>query len=318
MTSAESPAVARRRVRLALRAARDAKRLTQGQVAWAMEWSVSKLMRIESGEVTISATDLRALLAHLEITDQTIVRELVNDAKVSRHRHSWWFDQRYRGHLPDGLQRLIQFETEAKAIRMFNIVVVPGLLQTPRYAAAILRDYVGQQLTESDVEVRHEVRMRRQQEFFARDDRPKLMVVLDESILHREVSEPDVLAEQFDALLRRAGANQVMIRVVPFTAGAPFVLTGAFSILDLEDGRGSLLYRENFTDDEVVEDLERVSRHRIAFERLWSCALGQEESIFVIERRTQAFSAGRVRDQWNEAGAERSAAIPLGRPVGAP
>ena len=67
MTSAETPAVARRRLRLALRRARDAKGLTQQQVADELFWSLSKVNRIESGDVTISITDLRALLALLGV-----------------------------------------------------------------------------------------------------------------------------------------------------------------------------------------------------------------------------------------------------------
>ena len=58
----DSPAIARRRVRLAVRDARLDKKLTQSEVAEAMEWSLSKVMRIESGEVTISPNDLRPLL----------------------------------------------------------------------------------------------------------------------------------------------------------------------------------------------------------------------------------------------------------------
>ena len=86
MASGDSPAVARRRVRLAVREAREAKDFTQGQVAEAMEWSLSKVMRIETGEVTVSPNDLRPLLAHLGITDKARVDELVRDAKLSRSR----------------------------------------------------------------------------------------------------------------------------------------------------------------------------------------------------------------------------------------
>ena len=67
--SAESPAVARRRLRLALRRAREEKGFTQHQVAEEMEWSISKVMRIESGEVTVSVNDTRSLLTYLGITD---------------------------------------------------------------------------------------------------------------------------------------------------------------------------------------------------------------------------------------------------------
>jgi transcriptional regulator with XRE-family HTH domain len=61
MAEGDSPTVARRRVRLAIREARDAAGLTQGEVAEATEWSHSKVIRIENGEVSISPNDLRPL-----------------------------------------------------------------------------------------------------------------------------------------------------------------------------------------------------------------------------------------------------------------
>ncbi len=69
MAEGDSPTVARRRVRLAIREARDAAGLTQSQVAEAMEWSHSKVIRIENGEVTIYPNDLRPLLSYLRVSD---------------------------------------------------------------------------------------------------------------------------------------------------------------------------------------------------------------------------------------------------------
>lgn len=68
-----SPAVARRRVRLALREAREAAVHTQSEVAEEMEWSLSKVIRIENGDVSITPNDLRPLLAFLEVRDKELV-----------------------------------------------------------------------------------------------------------------------------------------------------------------------------------------------------------------------------------------------------
>src|SRR5690242_11950691 len=84
MSTTDSPAVARRRVRLALRRAREAKHLTQGQIAEAMEWSLSKVMRIEKGDVSISASDLRVLLDFLDVRDPAEVKQLMTDARAAR------------------------------------------------------------------------------------------------------------------------------------------------------------------------------------------------------------------------------------------
>src|SRR4051794_6215988 len=121
MTSGESPLMARRRVRLALREAREARGFTQGEIAEAMEWSLSKVIRIENGDVSIAPNDLRPLLAHLEIRDRTTVEALLNDARASRVRKQqfWWQDPGFRGHLTEPMQRLIAFEREAVAVRFF-------------------------------------------------------------------------------------------------------------------------------------------------------------------------------------------------------
>src|SRR5947209_3997902 len=110
MSTGDLPAVARRRVRLAVREARERKGLTQADVAEAMEWSASKIMRIESGEVTVSPNDLRPLLAYLGVTDSGRVEELLRDAKASRRRREWWDEPRFREHLTPAMRQLIQYE----------------------------------------------------------------------------------------------------------------------------------------------------------------------------------------------------------------
>jgi hypothetical protein len=255
-----------------------------------MEWSLSKIMRIEGGEVTISPIDLRALLACLEVTDPATVQKMISDAKAAKRRQSWWFDPSYREHLPSGLLRLIQFEAEASAIRFFNIVGVPGLLQTPAYTAAFLGNYDGK-LSERDVAVRQEVRIRRQQEFFSRSDGPELMVMLDESVLLRDVGGPEVMVQQLSHLVRQADRKGTLIRVVPLAAAAPRAMISPFVIVDLGGQRDSLLYLETSFEDEIVEDPVRVSRYRASFEELWSCALSDDDSIMAIEKQARVLSS---------------------------
>src|SRR5689334_6603939 len=118
MSQVDLPAVARRRVRLALRSAREAKQLTQTEIARAMDWSLSKVMRIEKGEVNVSSSDLKLLLEHLEVRDPDHVRQLLDDARLSRQQR-WAIDQADRDHLTPAMLELIQYEAEATAIRYF-------------------------------------------------------------------------------------------------------------------------------------------------------------------------------------------------------
>jgi transcriptional regulator with XRE-family HTH domain len=69
-----------------LRHERRVARLTQKEVARAMDWSPSKVFRIETGAVGISTTDLRALLSFYNIKDERQTEELVDLARAARSR----------------------------------------------------------------------------------------------------------------------------------------------------------------------------------------------------------------------------------------
>src|SRR5215510_8813903 len=157
MVSSESPAVARRRLRLALRNAREAMGLTQGKVAEALEWSLSKVNRIESGEVTVSNTDVKAMLALFEVTDAEHVESLLGDARTSRQR-GWWDEPPYRDFLTIGTRQLLQFESEATAMRAFQPTLIPGILQTLDYASHVI-NFWQHDLTDAERTARLDVRL---------------------------------------------------------------------------------------------------------------------------------------------------------------
>lgn len=289
MSLGDPPAVARRRVRLALRMARDANKLTQGQVAAALDWSLSKVNRIESGEVSVSGTDLRALLAFYGVTDRDRVERLIEDARISR-RQRWWADPRYREHLTAATMQLLQFESDASAIRIFHLTMIPGVLQTPAYASFVLATY-GADLSEEDIKVRFEVRMQRRRQVLDRADPPELFLIFDESVLFREVGGPAVMAEQLRELLQVAQSPNVIVRVVPMAAAAPIALLGPFSILDLGDDTDAVLYRETHLVDDVVHTPQKIKKHRDVFEQLWERALDEAASARLIEARAAAMLA---------------------------
>ena len=92
MPEAQSPTVHQRRLRVELRKSRNTAGLTQEQVAAALDWSLSKVIRIEAGAVRISITDLRALLQHYEVPGERVT-ELVELARAARSR-AWWSARR--------------------------------------------------------------------------------------------------------------------------------------------------------------------------------------------------------------------------------
>jgi transcriptional regulator with XRE-family HTH domain len=85
----DDPNLYRRRLRDALRKAREAQQLTQKQAADDLDWSMSKLVRIEAGTVNVSTTDLKALLQLYAITDEAQVGNLLGIARNTR-RPPWY------------------------------------------------------------------------------------------------------------------------------------------------------------------------------------------------------------------------------------
>ncbi|MFC0529161.1 DUF5753 domain-containing protein [Phytohabitans kaempferiae] len=289
MSTGEPPAVARRRVRLALRAAREAAGFTQGFVAEELDWSISKVNRIEKGDVTVSRTDLLALLELLGVTDQELVDDLVLAARTSRQR-GWWDDPHYREHLTPAMLQMLQFESEASAVRYFHPTLVPGILQTPAYARFIM-DFWRSDMREEDRQARYEVRQRRREQALGKPDSPDYFFILDESVLYRELGGAQVMADQLHQLLRYMNDPHVHIRVATFAEVAPIALLGPFAIFDLGDEENAVLYWESIFADEIVSSPAIAHRHREYFENMWSKTLDEQATGRLLESKAAALIA---------------------------
>jgi transcriptional regulator with XRE-family HTH domain len=286
MAVGESPAVARHRLRLALRRAREAHGLTQRQVAKALDWSMSKVNRIEGGEVTMSSTDLHALLQLYGIADRETIQQLVERARASRQR-GWWDQPEFREHLTPAIVQALQFERDAKVIRSFQPTLIPGTLQTPAYAAAIMGLTLWT-LSDAGRDSRRKARLRRREQLLGRSDPPELLLILDESVLLREVGGPQVMREQLLDLLKLIQADRVVIRISPLTHAAVYAAFGLFTIYTGDDDDVALLYRESYEVDAVEYSPEVIDLHRQFFEQIWEQSLSTEASNHMIEARAAA------------------------------
>lgn len=282
--------MARRRVRVAIRAAREHKGVTQSDVARAMEWSLSKVIRIEKGEVNVGLSDLRQLLAYLGVTSEEEIGQLVSDARLARQER-WTVDPSDREHLTPAMVELFQYEAEASVIRYFQSVVIPGILQTPGYAEAIFesyRDSMGAQT----VAARVESRQRRRTEILYRASAPEYLVVLDESVLHRPIGGLAVMAHQLDELGRFIAETPLRIKILPFVAAASVLaFFSPFALHSLDGDQSVLMYREWPGQDEIVRIPAEIDSYRNVFERMWTAALPEDESSELIRARAAAMRA---------------------------
>lgn len=277
-----TPAVARWRLRTALRQAREATGRTQGQVADALDWSISKVNRIETGEVTISKTDTEAFLRLLGVTDPDEIESYLADTRAARSR-GWWDEPKYRDNMTPAMLQLIQFERNATEIRDFQVFILPGLLQTERYADSLVETFADT-ITPDQRSMRIEARMRRQQELSTRADPPVFLAVIDEFVLQREVGNREIMAEQLGSLIRSAKEANTHLRMLPKNA-PPYALLGAFTTYSIGDERDVMLYHEAFITDECVYVTDEITKYRHRFEQIWETSLTEDVTLTAIEAR---------------------------------
>lgn len=275
-----NPVVQQRRLRGELRKAREQAKLTQAQVAEEMDWSVSKVIRIETGAVGLSITDLRALLQLYGVEDRAAIDVLVEMGKASRRR-AWW--DGFREFLNETMIKFIGLESSASIFRQYQDEVVPGLLQTSDYVRAI------QDLYDTDaavIEKRIEVRIKRQ-EILDPGNPAKFFFVVDERVFRRVVGGPEVMREQLERLREFNRQSNISIQVIPFSAGLHVGLKlGSFSVLEFPgDDQDHVAAVEQASAGLVLEDRpELVSEYVEAFLQLEDVAVSQDELEAWIER----------------------------------
>jgi transcriptional regulator with XRE-family HTH domain len=269
-----SPVVQRRRLRTELRRARLDAELTQEQVATAMDWSLSKLIRIENGTVGISTNDLKAILSYYEITDDKRTTEMLGLARGARER-SWW--SAYRDASPRLIQ-LIEYESASFIIRNFQPMLIPGLLQTEEYATTTIRS-LAPQISAEDAKLRVEIRMKRQQ-LLRQSEMPLMFFIMDEAAVRRVVGGQEVMRRQLQQLLDESDKSTVTVEIVPFSAGSHPGMTGPFMLFEFPDAADDdALYLEGPDDARLNrDDAEEISRFRERFEVLRDLSLGPEGS----------------------------------------
>lgn len=246
--AAMDPSMHRRRLRAALRQVREEARMTQKDVAVAMDWHPSKLIRIEAGAVRITINDLKVLLAHYGVVDQERIGELVRTARSARER-SWWEAHRHVAS-PQFIQ-FLGYESSAQIIRNYEPILVPGLLQTEAYARALFR------ITAPNADARRidslvDLRLERQ-EMLHRPD-VEAHFIIDETVLRRSVGESSTMREQLERLLREAERPNVTIRIVPVSYGYYELCRTPYVIFEFEPEDGTILYIENPLGEMIFQE----------------------------------------------------------------
>ncbi len=288
MSTEGGPSIPRRRLGFELRRLREAARLRIEDVAAALECSVSKVSRLETGKGIPRARDVRDLLNRYGVEDSEYRERVMRWAREGQSQ-GWWSE--YSDVLaPDPrdpltaphLERYVALEADARLIESFEPIVVHGLLQTEDYARAILQMLSAG--TAATVQRRVEVRVRRQQRLYSAEEPLSLRLVIDEGVLRRPVGGDRVMQLQLRRLLEDGARDNIDIRVLPFHNGAHPAVAGAFVLLDFpETTVHDLVYIESHLGSVYLEKDGDVSTYTRLFRSLADSALDPADSAVLIE-----------------------------------
>jgi transcriptional regulator with XRE-family HTH domain len=264
--------------------------LTQEQVAATLEWSPSKLIRVEGGRSSITKVDVDALLTKYGVTSES-TRERLQLLNRGARERGWW--DKYRDDVSPTYLNYVGFEAGAAFVRQFESGFLPGLLQTAEYAEAVTVNSVDAVRVAAIVGLR----LQRQSELAQRDPRPRQYYVVDEAVIRRHVGiakDPAIMPNQLREIADKAEQDDlVTVRVIPFEAGAHRGLSGPFTLLEFDGGLSDLLYidagRGEFASM-VQGDDPRIAEYRDDFELLLEDALSAEKSVDLIRSVAEEMS----------------------------
>jgi transcriptional regulator with XRE-family HTH domain len=259
-----------------LKLLREQSGLTLEHAAPKLDFSVSKLSRIENAQVGI---DVHWVKSMLDVYDVGGARwhELLELAREAQ-QPGWW---RAYGL---GNNSYIAFETEARRLHEFTLSYVPGILQTADYARALMRP-VPLRRTAEGLENEVTARIHRQHRLTSAENPLQFVAVIDEAALRRPVGGPDVMRVQLEQIAASAELDTVTLHVLPEDVGAHAALPSGFMILSFGDlGEPDMAYVEHTLGALSLDKAGDVARARLTFERVLADALDPGASLALVRR----------------------------------
>jgi hypothetical protein len=259
-----SPTAARMVLGAKLRQLREQSTVSRGEAAYMLRNSGSKISRVELGRVGFKERDINDLLTMYGVFDPELRSKYVQLA-MRANEPGWW--HLFRKLMPDWFHDFVGLEESAIRIQNYEIMFVPGLLQTEDYARAIISHGFGEPGKEA-ADRRVALRMGRQKRVLYRPDPPKLWAIIDESVLYRPIGGLAVLKAQIGHLIDMCDRRNVTLQVVPFrmsgfAAETPFTIL-RFAEKDLPD----LVYIEYLEKAVCLEKAPEVEPYGRALDRL--------------------------------------------------
>lgn len=254
----------------------------------------STLSRYESGNVMPVWASVLALMRLYKVSDD----ELALALRLWEEARDEPPPVRLPKGTPKSFRRLMSAEREAHSVRTLELSVVPGLLQTERYARALVdaapwfHDH-----PEGRVEGFIARRSNRQKRVTGYD--PLIVhALIDEAAIVRRVGGAEVMREQLDHLLAMGARTNVTLQVIPFGVGAYGTMSGACTIIGYpEPDAVPSVYLEYPAGGAWVDDAEDVRRFTTMFDDVSELALSPGDTAALIHQRIRALEADEQQHQ---------------------
>lgn len=260
------PTVRSRALGAALAEALRAKQWSVSRAAHAVGWSESRVSRLVSGKRGVPVADVATLLAVLDVHGER--RDVLLAIAEDLFRLGWL--QEHGGQPPT---TLAQADDTAMLITTYHSAVVPALLRTPAYAAALARASGVTPLA--------------RQAIYSRPTPPELRFFVDEHVLTHGGAGRETMSDQVHHLLRLAVRPHVVIRVVPTSAG---LVCGcpAFELFEFPRHQ-PVVHVEHLAATAFLEQPETIAAHRGAIAHLNEVALSELGSRVWLTTLASAF-----------------------------
>jgi transcriptional regulator with XRE-family HTH domain len=255
----EGPTVLRILLGIQLRRLRESRGISAQEAARAIRGSESKISRIELGRNAIREIDVLDLLTYYGVG--AVEREQLLSLAEQASRPGWW--HRYNDILPDWFQSYVGMEEAATSIRIYEPQLVPGLLQTQQYAAAVLA-VCDIPLGETE---RHVILRKERQRRFS-EGRLKLWAIVEETALRRPMGNKEIVRDQLRHLVSLSSKRNLTLQVIPARASVHAVPHGFTILRFAEPDLPDVAYLEHLTSALYFDKKADVDRYQLAMERL--------------------------------------------------
>lgn len=254
---------------------RQGKGLTGPELARRAGVGQATISRIETGKVVPSLETLQKLLDGLEAPRRTRARLLDQLRTLQSELSSW--EAVVRTGLRRKQDEVRKLETASSVIRIFQPALVPGLLQTARYAERVLTLAVSRWGGGADVPGAVTGRLERQG--ILMDTSKTFGFVVTEAALRWRIGPADVMVEQLQRLASVSRLPNLDLAVLPLDGEVPAVPLNAFVLFD---DRHAIV--ETFTTELVLRDLRDIAVLLRSFEAFRAAALNGDAARDLLER----------------------------------